>query len=131
MMGQIKFKLSHLAFLIGILALIADYCLVEGHFGLGFDHAFFIRQRVVYVLALVALTVGFAGFSVHFSRSGWCMASVITLAVDVFILLSAIFVEFGLPATVLRYMLHDGGLLPLWALNTAVFLHWVFRKSSE
>ena len=129
-MGQIKFKLSHLAFLIGILALIADYCLVERHFGLGFDHAFFIRQRVVYVLALVALTVGFAGFSVHFSRSGWCMASVITLAVDVFILLSAIFVEFGLPASVLRYMLH-GGLLPLWALNTAVFLHWVFRKSSE
>ena len=47
MMGQIKFKLSHLAFLIGILALIADYCLVECHFGLGFDHAFFIRQRVV------------------------------------------------------------------------------------
>ncbi|MFP5527241.1 hypothetical protein ACLGL1_02005 [Peptococcus simiae] len=126
-MGQSRLKLYRLLMFLAVIATVGYYNAVTRLFTLPATGVAYIQSHLLLALAFVLLAMGVGVLAVRFSFGGWRLGTILTLGLDVLVLLSAIFVDFGISTDVLRCMLHSGGLIPLSALNMAVALHWVFR----
>lgn len=126
-MGQSRLKFYQVLVLLAIIALVGYYHALTRLFDLSATGVAYIHDHLLLALVFVLAAVAVGVLAVRFSFGGWRLGTLLTLGLDVLVLLSAIFVDFGISTDVLRYMLHSGGLIPLSALNMAVALHWVFR----